>query len=172
MHELTQQERQSRRAPTHFGISGWCGTPHVHSQCLVCVWGRDRDGNNIAAHESLFRLGIVSQLLGYALWLFVPLALYRLLKDVNRELAALMGWRCWSCLPPVLTAKMGHPQLIEMLPKGLLAGQTHHALYADFKVHHDYPASLALNSPKRDAIPQHADSLLSPLGYDGCHCCC
>jgi len=128
--------------------------------------------NNIAAHESLFRLGIVSQLLGYALWLFVPLALYRLLKDVNRELAALMGWRCWSCLPPVLTAKMGHPQLIEMLPKGLLAGQTHHALYADFKVHHDYPASLALNSPKRDAIPQHADSLLSPLGYDGCHCCC
>jgi hypothetical protein len=36
--------------------------------------------NNIAAHESLFRWGIVSQLLGYALWLFVPLALYRLLK--------------------------------------------------------------------------------------------
>jgi len=46
--------------------------------------------NNIAAHESLFRWGIVSQLLGYALWLFVPLALYRLFKDVDRELAVLM----------------------------------------------------------------------------------
>ena len=33
--------------------------------------------NNIVAHESLFRLGIVSYLLASVLWLFVPLALYR-----------------------------------------------------------------------------------------------
>src|SRR5262249_3268996 len=46
--------------------------------------------NNIAAHESLFRLGIVSYLLGGALWLFVPLALYRLLKGVDQGLAVLM----------------------------------------------------------------------------------
>ena len=46
--------------------------------------------NNIAAHESLFRLGLVSQLLGGVLWLFVPLALYRLLKGVDEGLAILM----------------------------------------------------------------------------------
>ena len=46
--------------------------------------------NNIAAHESLFRLGLVSELLGGVLWLFVPLALYRLLKEVDGDLAILM----------------------------------------------------------------------------------
>lgn len=45
---------------------------------------------NIAAHEGLFRLGIVSYVLSAALWLFVPLALYRLLHMVDRELAVLM----------------------------------------------------------------------------------
>jgi Domain of unknown function (DUF4386) len=46
--------------------------------------------NNIVGHESLFRLGIVSQLLASVLWLFVPLALYRLLKGVDQGLAVLM----------------------------------------------------------------------------------
>lgn len=46
--------------------------------------------NNIVGHESLFRLGIVSQLVASVLWLFVPLALYRLLKEVDQALAVLM----------------------------------------------------------------------------------
>ena len=46
--------------------------------------------NNIAAHESVFRLGFASELLGGVLWLFVPLALYRLLKGVDQGLAILM----------------------------------------------------------------------------------
>jgi len=46
--------------------------------------------NNIAAHESLFRLGIVCYLVGGTLWLFVPLALYRLLKGVDQTLAVVM----------------------------------------------------------------------------------
>jgi Domain of unknown function (DUF4386) len=45
---------------------------------------------NVAAHESLFRLGIVSGLVAAVLWLFVPLALYRLLKGVDQTLAVLM----------------------------------------------------------------------------------
>jgi hypothetical protein len=45
---------------------------------------------NILAHESLFRFGILSQLLGAALWLFVPLALYRLFRSVDNGLATLM----------------------------------------------------------------------------------
>jgi hypothetical protein len=46
--------------------------------------------NNIAGHELLFRFGIVSYLISSALWIFVTLALYRLLKGVDQALAALM----------------------------------------------------------------------------------
>lgn len=45
---------------------------------------------NIAAHESLFRFGILTDLVAGALFLFVTLALYRLLKDVDHGLAVLM----------------------------------------------------------------------------------
>ena len=54
------------------------------------------DGNatatasNIAAHETLFRLGIAGELIGQAGFIFVALALYDLLKGVNRRQATLM----------------------------------------------------------------------------------
>jgi Domain of unknown function (DUF4386) len=47
--------------------------------------------SNIAAHESLFRFGIVCYLVAAVLFLFVILTLYRLLKDVDPMLAALMA---------------------------------------------------------------------------------
>ena len=46
--------------------------------------------HNIAAHESLFRLGIVGDLFTGTAAIFVTLALYRLLQGVNRNLAVLM----------------------------------------------------------------------------------
>jgi hypothetical protein len=46
--------------------------------------------NNIAASETLFRLGIAGELLGQAAFIFVALALYDLLKEVNRRHATLM----------------------------------------------------------------------------------
>jgi hypothetical protein len=46
--------------------------------------------NNIAAHETLFRFGIATQLIGQAGFIFVALALYDLLKGVNRRHALLM----------------------------------------------------------------------------------
>jgi hypothetical protein len=46
--------------------------------------------NNVAMHETLFRLGIASQLIGQAGFIFVALALYQLLKGVNRRDASLM----------------------------------------------------------------------------------
>lgn len=46
--------------------------------------------SNIAGHELLFRFGIVSYLLCNALWIFVMLALYQLLKGVDQALAVLM----------------------------------------------------------------------------------
>ncbi len=45
---------------------------------------------NIAAHETLFRLGIAAQLIGEAAFIFVALALFRLFAGVNRRHAALM----------------------------------------------------------------------------------
>jgi hypothetical protein len=45
--------------------------------------------NNIAASETIFRLGIACQLIGMAGFIFVALALYDLLKGVNRH-ASLM----------------------------------------------------------------------------------
>jgi hypothetical protein len=45
---------------------------------------------NIAASESFFRLGLVSELVMYTCFLFLPLPLYALLKPVHKNLALLM----------------------------------------------------------------------------------
>jgi len=46
--------------------------------------------NNIAAHELLFRLGILSDLFTATMAIFLTLALYRLFQGVNQDLARLM----------------------------------------------------------------------------------
>jgi len=46
--------------------------------------------SNILGHELLFRFGIVSYLLCSAVWIFVVLALYRLLNGVGQTLARLL----------------------------------------------------------------------------------
>jgi hypothetical protein len=46
--------------------------------------------NNIAAHDTLFRLGIASDLFVGTIVIFVALALYRLFKQVDQNLAMLM----------------------------------------------------------------------------------
>ena len=46
--------------------------------------------NNIAAHETLFRLGIVGDLFTGTMVIFLTLALYRLFKGVDQNHAVLM----------------------------------------------------------------------------------
>jgi hypothetical protein len=46
--------------------------------------------NNIAAHERLFRFGIVADLAGAVVLIFLVLAFYRLFKGVDQNLAALV----------------------------------------------------------------------------------
>ncbi len=46
--------------------------------------------NNILASETLFRMGILSGLICYIFFIFLPLALYKLLKPVNSNYAVLM----------------------------------------------------------------------------------
>ena len=57
---------------------------------LIVSGNASATSNNIAAHETLFRLGIVSDLIGATIVIFVTLALYRLLKGVDQGLAVLM----------------------------------------------------------------------------------
>jgi hypothetical protein len=57
---------------------------------LVVSGNATATAHNIATHELLFRFGIVTELLAAALWIFVTLALYRLLKGVDQGLAVLM----------------------------------------------------------------------------------
>src|ERR1019366_5128629 len=46
--------------------------------------------NNILAHETLFRLGIVADLITSVIFVFLVMALYRLLSGVNKKNASLM----------------------------------------------------------------------------------
>jgi Domain of unknown function (DUF4386) len=66
-----------------FGMAYVPGKLIVHGDATTTV-------NNVATHETLFRLGIASQLIGQAGFIFVALALYQLLKKVNRRHASLM----------------------------------------------------------------------------------
>lgn len=49
-----------------------------------------KTASNMAAHETLFRLGIVTDLFSGVIGIFLVLALYRLLKEVDQKQAVLM----------------------------------------------------------------------------------
>jgi hypothetical protein len=57
---------------------------------LIVHGNASATANNITASETLFRLGIAAELIGYAAFIFVALALYDLLKGVSRRQASLM----------------------------------------------------------------------------------
>jgi hypothetical protein len=70
-------------------ISGVFAMIYVPSK-LIVHGNAAATANNISASETLFRLGIAGELVGYAGFIFVALALYDLLKGVNRRHASLM----------------------------------------------------------------------------------
>jgi hypothetical protein len=70
-------------------IVGFFGIGYVPGKIIV-QGDAAATANNIAAHETLFRLGIASELVGQAGFIFVALALYDLFKGVNRRHASLM----------------------------------------------------------------------------------
>ncbi len=70
-------------------IFGFFAMGYVPSK-LIVHGNAAATANNIAASETLFRLGIAAQLIGMAGFIFVALALYDLLKGVNRRHASLM----------------------------------------------------------------------------------
>src|SRR6267143_5356441 len=72
-----------------FSIPGFFAMVYVPSK-LIVHGNAAATANNIAASETLFRLGIAAELIGYAGFIFVALALYDLLNGVNRRHASLM----------------------------------------------------------------------------------
>jgi hypothetical protein len=57
---------------------------------LIVQGNATATANNIAASETLFRAGIAAQLISQILFMWVALALYDLLKEVNQRRGALM----------------------------------------------------------------------------------
>ena len=70
-------------------IVGFFAMGYVPSKVIV-HGNAAATANNIAASETLFRLGIAANLISQILFMWVALALYDLLKGVNRRHASLM----------------------------------------------------------------------------------
>jgi Domain of unknown function (DUF4386) len=70
-------------------IPGGCALIYVPSK-LIVNGNATATANNIAASETLFRLGIGCQIISQILFMWVALALYDLLKGVNRRHASVM----------------------------------------------------------------------------------
>ena len=70
-------------------IIGFFGLGYVPGK-LIVQGNAAATASNIAASETLFRLGIAANLIGQASFILVALALYDLLKGVNRRHASLM----------------------------------------------------------------------------------
>src|SRR6202163_897451 len=70
-------------------IPGFFAMVYVPSK-LIVHGNAAATANNVSASETLFRLGIAGELVGYAGFIFVALALYDVLKGVNRQHASLM----------------------------------------------------------------------------------
>jgi hypothetical protein len=89
MTSLTERARLAGLLYIFFSIFGFIRLIYIPSK-LVVAGNAAATASNIAAHETLFRFGIFSYLFGAVGWLFVTLALHRLLKDVDHGLAVLM----------------------------------------------------------------------------------
>jgi hypothetical protein len=63
---------------------------------------------NIAASEALFRLSLVSDLIRQALLMALTLILYKLLKPVNKTIAALMVIFYLVCVPVSMLNELNH----------------------------------------------------------------
>ena len=64
--------------------------------------------NNIMASESLFHLSLVSDLIRQLFLMLLPLVLYKLLKPVNKTIAALMVIFYLVCVPISMLNELNH----------------------------------------------------------------
>ena len=88
------------------------------SSGLVVPGDAIRTADNILASESLFRLGIVSDMLASLVMLMVALVLYQLLKPVHRNMALLMVIFVLIAVPIALFNKINEFAALQLLSGG------------------------------------------------------
>lgn len=93
---------------------GIFGSLYVPSK-LIVPGDAARTAENLMASESLFRLGIVSDLLAPLVLIFVVLFLYKLLKPVNKTMASLMVIFLLLGVPIALLSKVFQFTALQLL---------------------------------------------------------
>ena len=94
-----------------FGFFGILYVPSV----LVVPGDAATTARNIMASEWLFRSGTVSHLIGQIIFIFLGLALYRLLKPVHKDLAVLMVILVLLGIPIAFLNEVNHLAVLRLL---------------------------------------------------------
>ena len=115
------------------------GTLSINAQ-LVVPGDAAVTANHILAAETLFRLGIVSALVAQIVNTVVVLALYQLLKSVNKNMAALMVIFLLLGVPIAMLNELNNVALLFLVSgadavKGLTADQMHALISLLVNVH-------------------------------------
>src|SRR5215217_681955 len=95
---------------------GIFGALYVPSR-LIVPGDAGRTAENLMAFESLFRLGIVSDLLAPLVLILVVLLLYQLLKPVNKNWALLMVIFLVAGVPIALLNKLNQFAALQLLSR-------------------------------------------------------
>jgi hypothetical protein len=96
----------------HFGSFFNLG---IVRQTLIVPGDAAATVNNIMASESLFRLGLVSDLIAQTVFIFMALLLYKLLKPVNKNLALLMVILALVGIPIAMLNLLSHSAALLLL---------------------------------------------------------
>ena len=96
---------------------GIFGALYVSSR-LIVPGDAATTASNIMASESLFRLGIVSDLFASIVMLLVVLVLYKLLKPVNKNMASLMVIFVLVAVPIAMLNKLNQLAALLLLSSG------------------------------------------------------
>ena len=113
---MTSTKRAARLAGWLYlgcSVPGFFGLMYVPSR-LIVSGDAAATLRNIAAAETLFRSGIVANVVGQAGFVFVALALYRLLKGVNQFQAALMVVLIAVSVPIAILNELNHVAVLTL----------------------------------------------------------
>ncbi len=89
---MTAMKRQARLAGVlYLALAVFSGLPFIYLKTRILESGdAAATARNVAENETLFRVAFVADLVGIACYVLVAMALYRLLKHVDKNLAAAM----------------------------------------------------------------------------------
>jgi hypothetical protein len=95
-------------------VTGFFAIVYVPGR-LIVSGNAAATATNILASEKLFRLGIVSELICAAEFIYLIWVLYRLFRDVNRTHAALMAIWGLACIPVLIVNSLNQIAALTLL---------------------------------------------------------